>query len=163
MKIATQAAVALLITSTVVAAQSSGADHAASASSSSSLEAQEAANRALVERLYRDFFNGRDLSVAEQIVAENYIQHNPSLPDGRAILLRAFAAYFQAAPELKVSVKRMVAEGDLVVVHSHWQDRPTDRGNAVVDIYRLENGLIAEHWDVVQPVPETAANANGMF
>lgn len=120
-------------------------------------------NRLLVERLYRDFFNGRDMRVPLEIVAENYIQHNPALPDGRAILIRAFSAYFAAAPDLKVTIKRMVAEGDLVVVHSHWQDSPEDRGNAVVDIYRIEDGKIAEHWDVVQPVSEKAANSNTMF
>jgi predicted SnoaL-like aldol condensation-catalyzing enzyme len=160
MKVATWMLTVLLAASTPAIVQSSDIDGPASPSASMS---QEAANKMLVERLYREFFNGRDLSVPEQIVAENYIQHNPSLPDGRAILIRAFAAYFQAAPELRVSVKRMVAEGNLVVVHSHWQDRPTDRGNAVVDVYRIENGLIAEHWDVLQPVPETAANTNGMF
>ena len=57
----------------------------------------------------------------------------------------------------------MVAEDDHVVLHVHAVREPGTRGNAIIDIFRLENGKIVEHWDVSQPVPEQAANDNGMF
>ena len=57
----------------------------------------------------------------------------------------------------------MIAEGDLVAVHSRLVRHATDRGQAVADFFRLENGKIVEHWDVLQDVPETAANDNTMF
>ena len=66
-------------------------------------------------------------------------------------------------PKLRFDFKRFVAEGDLVVVHSHLRPSPDARGTAVMDIFRLENGKIVEHWDVLQIVPETSANANTMF
>jgi predicted SnoaL-like aldol condensation-catalyzing enzyme len=64
---------------------------------------------------------------------------------------------------LRFDFKRLVAEGDLVVVHSHLVRKPGDRGMTVMDIFRLENGKIVEHWDVLQEVPESPANNNTMF
>jgi predicted SnoaL-like aldol condensation-catalyzing enzyme len=66
-------------------------------------------------------------------------------------------------PESKGEIKRVIAEGDLVAIHNHVTSNPTDRGRAVVDIFRLENGRVVEHWDVVQDVPEKSANTNTMF
>ena len=71
--------------------------------------------------------------------------------------------FTQNFPELRMETKRIIAEGDYVVLHSHLILKPGDRGSAVVDIFRLENGKIVEHWDVVQEVPETSANNNTMF
>jgi predicted SnoaL-like aldol condensation-catalyzing enzyme len=66
-------------------------------------------------------------------------------------------------PELRAEVKRIFAEGDFVIAHTHGVREPGQRGTAIVDIFRLENGRIVEHWDVMQPIPETALNDNGMF
>jgi predicted SnoaL-like aldol condensation-catalyzing enzyme len=57
----------------------------------------------------------------------------------------------------------VIAEGDLVMTHGLIPTSPEDRGMAAADIFRLEDGKIVEHWDVVQPVPETSANDNTMF
>jgi predicted SnoaL-like aldol condensation-catalyzing enzyme len=64
---------------------------------------------------------------------------------------------------MQFDVKRMVAEGDMVMVHSHLIRQPGERGTAVVDIFRLENGKVVEHWDVLQEIPEHPANNNTMF
>jgi len=71
--------------------------------------------------------------------------------------------YFGAFPQLTVSPKRVIAEGDLVAVHSRYVNVPGDRGQAIVDLFRVRNGKIVEHWDVSQNVPETSANDNTMF
>lgn len=92
------------------------------------------------------------------------IQHNPGVADGRD----AFVAALTAATGpggLRADIKRVVAEGDLVAVHSRWASI-TDSSAAplaVFDIFRVENGLIVEHWDAMQPVPAEMAHGNGMF
>jgi predicted SnoaL-like aldol condensation-catalyzing enzyme len=74
--------------------------------------------------------------------------------------VEGFAEQF---PQMSVDIKRAVAEGDLVVTHSLLKTSPEDRGTAAADIFRLEDGKVVEHWDVVQPVPESAANDHPMF
>ena len=93
----------------------------------------------------------------------HYRQHNPGAGDGPEPFIATVKRFVQILPELRMEPKRIIAEGDYVVLHSHLILKPGDRGSAVVDIFRLENGKIVEHWDVVQEVPETSANNNTMF
>jgi predicted SnoaL-like aldol condensation-catalyzing enzyme len=92
-----------------------------------------------------------------------YRQHNPGAADGAESYVAFMKWLAQTYPDLRMETKRIIAEGDYVVLHSHLIRKPGDRGMAVVDIFRLENGKIVEHWDVVQEVPETSANNNTMF
>jgi len=93
----------------------------------------------------------------------NYRQYNPGAGDGPEPFIAAVKGLTKTFPELRMEPKRIIAEGDLVVLHSHLILKPGDRGTAVVDIFRLENGKIVEHWDVVQEIPEKSANNNTMF
>jgi predicted SnoaL-like aldol condensation-catalyzing enzyme len=93
-----------------------------------------------------------------------YRQHNPHIGDGMEGLRRFVPSILANHPDAHGEIKRVFADGDYVILHSHWHglsDSP--RGEAVVDIYRCENGKVVEHWDVIQPIPETAANNNTMF
>ena len=93
----------------------------------------------------------------------NYRQHNPGAKDGGESFI-AFVKWFaQQYPSFHGEVKRIMAEGNLVITHTHLILEPGDRGQAVIDIFRLENGKIVEHWDVVQAIPEKSANNNTMF
>jgi predicted SnoaL-like aldol condensation-catalyzing enzyme len=107
------------------------------------------------------------LRTPEEAVAKyigpNYRQHNPGSADGPESLIQTMKWFTQNFPELRMEVKRIIAEGDLVVLHSHLIMKPGDRGSAVVEMFRLENGRIVEHWDVAQEIPETPANDNTMF
>ena len=96
-------------------------------------------------------------------VGPTYRQHNPGVPDGIEGFRRHFKQYFQQQPRGSLEVKRMLCEGDFVTVHLHWFEYPGDRGSAVMDIFRLENHRIVEHWDVMQPIPLNPANDNSMF
>jgi predicted SnoaL-like aldol condensation-catalyzing enzyme len=93
-----------------------------------------------------------------------YRQHNPLIGDGMEGLRKFVAVLMANRPNAHGEIKRVFADGDYVILHSHWHglsDSPG--GEAVVDIYRSENGKVVEHWDVIQPIPETAANNNTMF
>jgi predicted SnoaL-like aldol condensation-catalyzing enzyme len=96
-------------------------------------------------------------------VGEPYIQHNPQVPTGRDAAITALSGLLKQVPGWRYDFKRVLVDGDLVAIHSHVTTGPEDRGSAVVDIFRAENGKFVEHWDVIQPVPEKAANDNTMF
>lgn len=122
-------------------------------------------NKANVVAFYTTAFNDKqpELAVARYVGA-TYIQHNPFAGDGPQAFIDFVKAYAAQNPQLNVDIKRVIAECDLVVTHSHITTSPTDLGSAAADIFRLDrNGKIVEHWDVVQPVPATSANDNGMF
>jgi predicted SnoaL-like aldol condensation-catalyzing enzyme len=99
----------------------------------------------------------------ETWVERGYIQHNPLAATGRDAAIAFLEPFFQGHPDAVYSIKRIIADGDLVAVHSHAKFAAGDRGLAVVDILRVEHCKIAEHWDVAQPVAEKSANSNGMF
>ena len=140
----------------------------ASAAGAASLEDR---NRAVVLRYMQEVINERKLDVLDEIMVEDWIAHNPTELNGRENLKKFFTGMFQQFPEIYTDVKRVIAEGDLVVVHSHYTGRKQDRGNdwakgsgANVDIFRLVDGKIVEHWDVNQrPIPEKSVNGNSMF
>jgi predicted SnoaL-like aldol condensation-catalyzing enzyme len=99
----------------------------------------------------------------ESWVDPGYIQHNPMAQSGRDAAIGFLEPFFAQHPEIHYSIKRIIADGNLVAVHSHGRFAADDRGIAVVDILRVEGCKVMEHWDVVQPVPEKTANSNGMF
>lgn len=123
----------------------------------------EEANRALVVEFYDRFFNGHEVEEAARVVADDYKQHNPQVPDGKAPLVSFFRSFFAGNPDAKARIVRSAADGDLVWLHVHATNGAEDRGRAIVDIFRVQDGKIVEHWDVLQAVPEVAANDNTMF
>ena len=121
-------------------------------------------NKAIIREFYDLAFNQRqpEAAVAKH-VGGMYRQHNPMAGDGPGPFI-GFVKWFTGEnPQMRFDFKRFIADGDLVAVHSHLRLSPEARGTAVMDIFRLENGKIVEHWDVLQEVPETAENQNTMF
>jgi len=99
----------------------------------------------------------------ETWVEPGYIQHNPMAATGRDAAIAFLEPFFASHPDASYSIKRIIADGNLVAVHSHGKFSKDDRGLAIVDILRVNRCKIAEHWDVAQPVPEKPVNNNGMF
>jgi predicted SnoaL-like aldol condensation-catalyzing enzyme len=118
-------------------------------------------NKKLVTDFYQEIFGDKNVDAIDKYLLESYIQHNPSLPDGRDALKKAAKEWFKDAPREQVDFQHTGADGDMVYLHV--RSKQGNKTISVVDIFRVENGRIAEHWDVIQEVPAKAANAHPMF
>lgn len=125
--------------------------------------AQEEVNKKVVVELYEQGINQKDFEAAAKAFGPKYIQHNPRAADGPEGF-KAFIEFLKAKfPNYHSEIKRVFADGDYVILHVHNVPAPGERGAAIVDIFRLENGKVVEHWDVRQDIPEKSANTNTMF
>jgi predicted SnoaL-like aldol condensation-catalyzing enzyme len=117
-------------------------------------------NREIIEMLCKEVFNGHSFKMLDQYMRDDYIQHNPDVPQGKAGFKKFFTNTFKSIPDFGYTIKRIVAEGDFVMLWAAttgthtggaWLDHPPT-GNKinidVVDIFRFQEGKIAEHWDV---------------
>ena len=124
-------------------------------------------NKQTVTGFYTTFMNDHDPEGAmKKYVGAEYRQHNPFVRDGKEAFIAFFKDLFQRVPKARMEIKRVVAEGDFVVVHVHHLDPTGGKGRATMDWFRLDpDGKIVEHWDVAQWVPEDneVKNQNTMF
>ena len=121
------------------------------------------ANKKAVVEFYEAGLNKKDFDAASKYFGPKYIQHNPGAQDGIEGF-KAFLAFLRDKfPNSHSEIKKVFAEGDYVILHVHAVREPGTRGRAIVDIFRLENGKIVEHWDVAQDIPEKMPHNNGMF
>jgi predicted SnoaL-like aldol condensation-catalyzing enzyme len=141
---------------------------ALSLSGCASMSNNDASLTAANKKIAVDFFDmllvdKKPKEAFEKYAGQNYIQHNPVAADGHEPAIRFLSDWFAKNPRAIIQIKRVVAEGDIVAIHHHMRTSPEARGSAAVDIFRIENGAVVEHWDVVQPIPEKSANPHPMF
>ncbi|WP_234386670.1 nuclear transport factor 2 family protein [Streptomyces scabiei] len=118
----------------------------------------------LAKQLLHDVFVLGDTAIVDRVVRpDSYIQHNPLAPDGADALKNFSGAMRQQFPQAAFEPRRIITDGDLVLLHSRYVMVPGTPGLAVFDLFRFQDGKIAEHWDVIQEVPATTASGNDMF
>ena len=117
----------------------------------------------VIEFINQSFNDKQPAAAVAKYVGAGYIQHDPQSPDGAAAFVQMATGFASQFPQLHIAIKRVIAEADLVAAHIQIKMMPENPGLAGVEIYRLDDGKIVEHWNVLQPVPEQAANDNTMF
>lgn len=125
--------------------------------------AKEQANKKAVLEFYEKGLNQKDFDAASKFFGPRYVQHNPNALDGIEGFKKFLAFLREKFPDSHSEIKQAFAEGDHVILHVHTVREKGSRGIAIMDIFKLEDGKIVEHWDVAQPIPEKSANNNGMF
>jgi len=122
--------------------------------------------RDIVLKFYEAALNEKNPDKARSFLGDNYIQHNPHVPDGIEGFLKFVKFRRDKFPTARNEVKRVIADGDLVALHVHSVVIPGSPGRQIVDIFRVENGKVVEHWDVIQEIPVAIfppINDNGLF
>lgn len=123
---------------------------------------QEKTNKEIVIEAYQRTFGDLDEAAVDEFFSKDFKNHNPTVadgPEGVKALVRMLPS--QGVQKQKMEFKHVVAEGDIVIIHSRYVIAETDW--RFIDIYRVENGQLAEHWDAAMPTPEERANTNSMF
>jgi steroid delta-isomerase-like uncharacterized protein len=124
------------------------------------MEMFEGKNKQVIRKLYEEIFCGHDLGAVDRFFQDDYIQHNPHAAQGKPGFIEFHKAFFKAIPDVRTTINMMAAEGDLVFVYSTYTGTHTGDGllglpatgntvkYEVIDIFRLRDGKLCEHWDV---------------
>ncbi len=154
-------AIGLVILAITLATQLTGA----SAQKNDSEKMTEEQNKAIILRVYDEAFGQGKTEVVRELFSENYIQHNPMVPNGPEGLIGYIQMLKSSSPAPVITVKHILADGDFVAVHWHSSTTPDNEstGQAGFDLFRLDNGTVVEHWDMIQNVSAKTASGNSMF
>ncbi|MBB5368325.1 MULTISPECIES: nuclear transport factor 2 family protein [unclassified Janthinobacterium] len=120
-------------------------------------------NKKTVIAFYNKALNDKDAEAALQFVGLTFRQHNPAADDGRDGFRKFIKWVHDDHPNSHAEIRQAFADGDYVILNTYIKRFPDERGLAVGEIFRLENGKIVEHWDRIQALPETSKNTNTMF
>jgi predicted SnoaL-like aldol condensation-catalyzing enzyme len=123
---------------------------------------KEQANKKIVVEAYQRTFGDLDVDAIDEYFSKDFNQHNPTIadgPEGVKALVRGLAS--QGVEQQKIEFKHIAAEGDVVFLHSRYEMAGAEW--RFIDIYRVENGKLAEHWDAMMQMPEERANTNPLF
>ena len=126
------------------------------------MSSKQEQNKQIACEFYDLIINQKDFEAARKYMGPRYKQHNPLVKDGPEGLKEFVGFLRDNFPEARSEIKAVFADGDYVILHVLSYRSPTVK-RAIIEILRFDNGKVDEHWDVIQPIPETSANPNGMF
>jgi predicted SnoaL-like aldol condensation-catalyzing enzyme len=118
-------------------------------------------NKKMVADFYQELFGNKNIDAINECIGDVYVQHNPYVADGKEALIAACKDWFINAPKERIDIQHIAADSDLVFIHT--KSHASTKVISIIDIFRIQNGKIVEHWDVAQAVPEKAANGHPMF
>ena len=125
--------------------------------------ARLARNKKLVLAFYQKMIGDKDPEAARRYMGATYTQHSAYAKDGFEGVAEFAVMFKRDFPNHRYEVKKVIAEGDMVVLHLHGINGMSPHGEQVVDMFRVRDGKVVEHWDVIQPLPESSQNPNGHF
>lgn len=124
---------------------------------------QEQANLDFCTRMYREMLFTFDASKIDEFLADDYIQHSTAATEGKEGLRDFFENRASRFKEIEFAIKASYVDGDRCIFHIHTVRFPGDPGMSIIDIFRLEDGRVKEHWEVLQEIPEALPHNNGIF
>ncbi len=123
---------------------------------------QEEKNKQIATTAYQRIFGDLEINAADEYMSKDFIQHNPTIADGpEGVKALVEMLVSKGTAKQKIEFKHIVAEGDTVILHSRYE--MAGKEWRFIDIYRIENEKLAEHWDAMMPMPDNRANNNPMF
>lgn len=125
------------------------------------IQNKEDENKKNVTDFYQALFGDKDTSAIDRYIGDTYTQHNPSVADGKDALKAAVSQWFKGARKERINIQHLAADSDLVFIH--LKSEMGGKTASVIDIFKLKDGKIIEHWDVIQEVPVKSANPHPMF
>ena len=123
----------------------------------------EARNLEIATAMYHEMLMKFDSRHVDKYIAEGYIQHSTAASEGREGLRAFLDNRNEGFPEVDIRIKASFADGDFTIFHIHTVRHPGDPGMNIVDIFRMKDGMVQEHWEVLQEIPETLPHGNGVF
>ncbi|MCI9845536.1 MULTISPECIES: ester cyclase [Flavobacterium] len=123
---------------------------------------QEEKNKQIAITAYQKIFGDLDTTGVDEYVSKNFVQHNPTISDGQeGVKSLVEMLISQGVPKQKIDFKHIVVDDDIVILHSRYE--MSGKEWRFIDIYRIENGKLAEHWDAMMQMPDNRANSNPLF
>lgn len=130
---------------------------------STDIQKQEENKKIVIGFYQKALFEGDVESAIRLYGGETYTQHTPFAADGFEGLRNYVKCIAANYPKTRGEIKRVFADGDFVLLHCHYTGFFGENGDAIIDIFRVQDGKVVEHWDVIQAIPKTSLNENTMF
>jgi predicted SnoaL-like aldol condensation-catalyzing enzyme len=156
-------ATATLLSAHAFAQNATSSTQAANGANESISASQEEANKKVAVNFYNLALNDKNADEAMKYISANFKQHSVLVEDGYVGLQKFLEWVRTEQPKLHADITRVFADGNYVILDVHMIRHPGDRGLAIAEIYRVQDGKLAEHWDRIQEIPEKSKNGNGLF